>query len=135
MVMAKDLNNAGKDLYKGKKSYHELTTGARKAEKLDEWKIVKSKTMRGNPLSKKSSQIESLLGQEDIGIDGSGYQSIVNLAQTLEIHAAINRLEDKSANSIVLDDPKENSKLMGNFSSVADPFEDTAVETFYKDGK
>ena len=81
---------------------------------VDEWKIVKSKTMKGNPLAKKSSQIDSLLGQEDIGIDGSGYQSIVNLAQTLEIHAAINRLEDKSANSIVLDDPRENSKLMGN---------------------
>ena len=32
MVMLKDINGAGKDLYKGKKSYHELVSGSKKAE-------------------------------------------------------------------------------------------------------
>ena len=46
--MVKDLNNAGKDLYKGKKSYHELVSGAKKTEKLEAWQYVKSKTMIGS---------------------------------------------------------------------------------------
>ena len=99
MVMAKDLNNAGKDLYKGKKTLHELISGSKKSEKLDEWKIVKSKTMmNSNPMSRERNS--NMLDQDEIEIDRGGHASIVNLAQTLEVHAAMNRLDDKSGNSI-----------------------------------
>lgn len=152
--MAKDLNNAGKDLYKGKKSIHELLTGSKKSEKLDEWKIVKSKTMAGsNPLSRERSV--RVLKKEETEIDKGGHASISNLAKTLEVHAALNRLEERSSNlhsdedSGIMNNEEVmrtiNNEDMGinshsraaanqNFSSDI-PFADTAVETFYKEGK
>ena len=114
--MAKDLNNAGRDLYKGKKTIHEILTGSKKSEKLDEWKIVKSKTMAGsNPLSRERSV--RLLKKEEEGIDKGGHAldkgghaSISNLAKTLEVHAALNRLEERSSNSL----SNEDSGIMNN---------------------
>ena len=114
--MAKDLNNAGRDLYKGKKTIHELITGSKKSEKLDEWKIVKSKTMAGsNPLSRERSvrllkKEEEEIDKGGLALEKGGHASISNLAKTLEVHAALNRLEERSNNSL----SNEESEIMNN---------------------
>ena len=74
--MLKDINGAGKDLYKGKKSYHELVSGSKKSEQIEAWQLVKSKTTvgSGNPLSKKP---KTLLESDDEELDGAGHESIV----------------------------------------------------------
>ena len=73
MVMVKDLNGAGKDLYKGKKTYHELMTGAKKTEQLEACQLVKSKTTvgSGNPLSM-GRKAKTLLESDDEELDGAG---------------------------------------------------------------
>ena len=73
MVMVKDLNGAGKDLYRGKKTYHELMKGAKKSEQLEAWQLVKSKTTigSGNPLSM-GRKAKTLLESDDEELDGAG---------------------------------------------------------------
>ena len=70
-------------------------------------------------------------------MDGAGHQSIlINYNQSLEPGGGI-KLDEKSGSlhADSLGDRGARNKV-GNYSSAAEiPYQDTAVDTFYKDGK
>ena len=84
-----------------------------------------------------AKKINPLIDDEEIGLDGAGHQSIlINYNQSLEVGGGM-KLDEKSGSlhADSLGDHGTRNKVANYSSALEIPYQDTAVDTFYKDGK